>query len=204
MILLAFSAALVGLIHSLAPGHWLPVVLTTKSRRWPIRTALLGALVAASGHILISIALGSAVIAIGAHFIVNYEESIEHWGGLLLVAFGISYGAYAYFNHHSCHGHTHHGPEPKKNGAPFLFLFSLGFSPCVAVVPLFIAAAGKGNLAVVISMIAFALGVIGALASATVLVSLGIMKLDHPWLEHYGDVITGLTVALIGAVLFLV
>jgi cytochrome c biogenesis protein CcdA len=201
MILLALSAAFVGLVHSLAPGHWLPVVIMTKTRRWPTRTALLGALTAASGHIILSIVLAIVGIEIGAHVLTQYEAQIENYAGLLLIAFGLIYSLVMFTRHSSCHGHTHHGPKPDSK-APFLFLFSLGFSPCVAVLPVFVAAATRGSAALVASLAGFAFGVVGALSSATLLVRFGVMKLDHPVLEHYGDVITGLSVALLGVVLF--
>jgi hypothetical protein len=51
------------------------------------------------------------------------------------------------------------------------------------------------------SLLGFALGVLAALVGSTVLVFLGGMKLDHPFLEHYGEVITGVGVALIGFLL---
>jgi hypothetical protein len=52
-------------------------------------------------------------------------------------------------------------------------------------------------------MVGFALGVILALVGATLVVTLGIMKVDHPLLEHYGDVMTGVAVFLMGIFLFL-
>ncbi len=41
-----------------------------------------------------------------------------------------------------------------------------------------------------------------ALAGATFAVTLGILKLDHPVFEHYGDVLTGGAVALMGVILY--
>jgi cytochrome c biogenesis protein CcdA len=202
MLLIAGSAAFVGLVHSLAPGHWLPVLLTVKSQRWPIKKAVVGALLAASGHVILSVILGLVTIFVGAKLLVGNEDKIESYGGLALMAFGVIYGTVAYFKHSSCHGgHNHHGPEAPRRG-PYLFLFSLGFSPCVAVIPVFAAAATQGHAATVLSMVGFSLGVISALVGATVLVSLGMMKLDHPLLEHYGDVITGGGVALMGLALY--
>lgn len=204
MISVVSLAAFVGFVHSIAnPGHWLPVVLMTKSRRWNRRTALLGSLAAASGHIVVSIALALVGIGIGAQVLSEETlEEIERHSGLALAAFGLAYAVWAYFRHSSCHGHTHHGPKPEKRKAPFLFLFSLGFSPCVAVIPVFAAAAPLGLHVLLLTLLAFALGVISALAGATLLGSFGIMKLDHPILEHYGDVITGAGVVIMGLILF--
>ena len=204
MILLALSAAFVGLVHSLAPGHWLPVILVTKTQRWSVQKGLLGALVTASGHIFLSIALAMVAIAIGAQLFTAHEQEIERYSGLLLLAFGIVYALFAFNRHSHCVGHTHHGPNPTPKRGPYLFLFLSGFSPCVAALPIFMAAATLGKAALLITMGAFALGVASALAGATVLVSMGLMKLDHPLFEHYGDVITGVGVALMGLVLFFV
>lgn len=203
MIFLAASAALVGFLHSLAPGHWLPVVLLAKSRRWDLRTALLGAFTAASGHILISILVGAASLLIGSQVFDGIEEDAERWGAYLLIGFGVVYALVSYFRHSHCHGHTHHGPDPRSKKAPFLFLFSIGFSPCIAALPVFGAAAGLGSVATLVTMAAFAGGVLMALGGATVLVSKGVAKLDHPWLEHHGDLITGLAIVLMGTILFL-
>ena len=210
MIFLLISAAFVGLVHSLTPGHWLPIVLMAKTQRWPLRTALAGAVVTASGHVFISILLGIAPMMVGVHFITQSEAQIERYAGLLLAVFGVLYAIWAYTRHSKCHGHTHHGPQPpdpkntkgKGRVSPFVFLFSLGFSPCVAVLPVFAAAAAEGTAAVLMSMVAFAAGVLFALIGATLVVSLGVMKLDHPLFEHYGDVIVGGGVTLMGLILF--
>lgn len=201
MLILAGSAAFVGFVHSLAPGHWLPILITVKSQRWPLRKAVIGALLAASGHVILSSVFGVIAIELGARLLSSHEEQIESYGGLLLFVFGLAYAVYSYFRHHSCHGHGHHGPQRNKVH-PYLFLFSLGFTPCVAVLPVFAAASLKGALAMAFSVAAFSGGVICALVGATVLVSLGIMKLDHPILDHYGDVITGFGVALMGWILY--
>ncbi len=212
MILLALSAGLVGLIHSLAPGHWLPVVLLAKSRKWGLRKAILGALVACSGHILISITLAALAIQMGSAYLAKLdlekqEHQIEHYSGILLMIFGLIYSWVAYQRHSRCKGHTHHGPSlgpslAKKEKGPYLFLFSLGLSPCVAVLPLFIAAAPFGILSLLLSVAAFIFGVVLALVGSTVLVSMGLMKLDHPLFEHFGDVMTGFCVSAMGIILF--
>jgi cytochrome c biogenesis protein CcdA len=202
MMILAFSAIFVGFVHSLAPGHWLPVVLLAKTRKWPLKTAVLGAVVAAIGHISLSIGLGVASIWIGVHFLSQYEGVIERYAGLALAAFGLFYAAFAFFRHSRCHGHTHHGPDPKAKKEPFLFLFSLGFSPCIAVLPIFAAAASEGIAAICFTLAAFAVGVLASLMGSTIVVSLGLVKLDHPLFEHYGDVITGVGVAILGIILF--
>jgi len=202
MILLASSAAVVGFIHALAPGHWLPVVLVAKTRRWRLRLALLGAVSAAAGHVLVSSAVGVGSIFLSARLLPGGEETIERYAALMLTVFGVGYAAVGYFRHSSCHGHEHHGPKPRGAKAPLLFLFGIGLSPCVAALPLFLAASARGWADAAATMAAFATGVLAALGGATAAVTLGLVKLDHPVFEHYGDVLTGISVALLGVILF--
>ncbi|MCM2324213.1 MAG: hypothetical protein NDJ90_13225 [Oligoflexia bacterium] len=202
MSFLLFTAAGIGFIHSLAPGHWLPVALMARSRKWSRRLALGGALVTASGHILISLTLAAAGIWIGAHFVHGREEDLERYGALLLVVFGLAYAVISLFRHSRCHGHSHHGPAPSANKGPFLFLFGLGLSPCVAAFPIFVAAAAISRLAVISSMLAFAFGVILASTVASQLALRGLSYLDHPILEHHGDVLTGAGIVTMGVVLY--
>lgn len=199
MLLLVASAAFVGFVHSLAPGHWLPVALLAKSRRWPLRKALLAAAVAGSGHILVSNSLGLLAIFGGMAF---DHERVEKFGSLLLVVFGAIYAGYAWFTHHRCHGHAHHGPDPRKQRRPFLFLFSLGFSPCAAVVPVFVAAALQGPGPTLAAMGLFSVGVLAALSLAVTASLRGTASFDHPLLEHYGDVITGVSLMITGTAFY--
>jgi hypothetical protein len=199
---LLFSAAFVGFVHSLSPGHWLPVVLMVKARKWDTAQAAFGAVVAASGHIFVSISLGFVALFIGTRFFEPHLHEIEEHAGLILILFGVAYAIYSRYHHRHCHGHEHHGPDPRASGkAPYVFLFSLGFSPCFAVLPVFGTAIGSGSAVLLGAMVAFAVGVLGALLGGSLLVSRGLVKLDHPVFEHYGDVITGLGVAAMGILL---
>ena len=201
--LLALSAAFVGFIHSLSPGHWLPVVLMVKARKWNHAQAALGAFVASAGHIFVSVGLGFAGLVIGKSFFGSHLHELEEHAGLILIFFGLVYAVYSRFYHRHCHGHEHHGPDPRRSQkAPYVFLFSLGFSPCFAVLPVFATAIGAGSLVLLGTMAAFAVGVATALMGGSLLVSRGLVKLDHPVFEHYGDVITGLGVAAMGFILF--
>ncbi len=202
--LLALSAAFVGLVHSLSPGHWLPVVLMVKARKWDLAHAAFAALVAASGHIFVSLGLGIIGAIVGHSFFGPHLHEVEEHAGIILVVFGLTYAVYSRFQHRHCHGHEHHGPDPKKaNKAPYLFLFSLGFSPCFAVLPVFATAIGMGTAVLFASMVAFSIGVLIAMIGGSLLVSHGIIKLDHPLFEHHGDLITGLGVAAMGVILML-
>ena len=202
MLTFAFSAAVIGAVHSFSPGHWLPVVLLAKARKWGLARAMAGASITALGHVVSSGVMGVVVVAAGLNLITQFEESVEKYGALGLILFGISYAVYSYFYHSQCVGHTHHGPNPRKTRMPVLFLFGIGLSPCMAALPLFVASSGSGGLLqMMLTLAAFAGGVLIALLSATLLFSKGLMKLDHPIFEHYGDMLTGLGVSFVGLLL---
>ncbi|MEN9724469.1 MAG: hypothetical protein RJB38_2455 [Pseudomonadota bacterium] len=207
MLILMSSAAFVGFMHSLAPGHWLPVVLLAKGRRWSPGTAAAASLVTASGHIFLSLLLISAALALGLTFLHQYEHVIEAYAGLGLGLFGVGYAFWSYRRHSRCHGHTHHGPQPPEKDRTFkrtlVFLFSVGLSPCVAVFPIFVASMPYGWTGWLLTSLAFSAGVSAALVGSSLVVSAGAIKLDHPIFEHFGDVLTGIGVAILGVVLFL-
>ncbi len=185
------------------PGHWLPIVLLAKARKWDRSIAFAGAAVAASGHILLSLLLGLGAIFIGGKLITLDESTTDLYSAYGLIIFGLLYALQAYFRHSKCHGHTHHGPNPEHVKVPLLFLFSLGLAPCAAAIPVFGAAAAHSMSAFIGSLIAFSLGVLGAFILATLTALQGILRFDHPLLEHYGDTITGCSVALMGGFLIL-
>lgn len=202
MWIVALSAALVGFIHSLAPGHWLPVVLMAKARKWNMRQAIVGASIAALGHILIASGIGIAAHTLGAHFIAEKVEAWEPVAAFCLIVFGVSYSFISLFYHRKCHGHEHHGPVYKEGMLPYFFLFTVGLNPCVAVLPLFAASVGFGGLSLFVTIALFSVGALSASVGGSLLVSKGWLRLDHPLFEHYGETLTGFVVALMGAFLW--
>lgn len=191
------SALTIGFIHSLSPAHWLPIVLLGKARRWRPEVVAASSIVTGLAHIAVTAAITLVAVLAGEKILGGDFEKIETYSGWGLLAFGAIYAGLAYWNHYTCHGHGHHGPEPKGKRA-IGFLVAVGLAPCVAILPLLIAAWVKGLGGFVASTLAFSAGVFAALVFSTYVVSRGVLKLDHPFLEHYGDVVTGLGVALTG------
>lgn len=208
MILIAISAGIVGFVHSLSPAHWFPIVLVAKTKKWGPYKIFLGTAVAACGHVLVSLFIIGLGGLIGFNYFIQNEKIIEQYSGLFLVVFGLIYTAISYLTHYRCFGHTHHGVTPTelslKNREPWWFLFGIGFSPCIAVLPLFIVAFPKGFFTLLLATVFFMLGVLTSMLSASFIVVKGIMKLDHPILEHHGDLLTGFFVAAMGVVLFFI
>ena len=199
------TAAAVGALHSLSPAHWVPIVLVMKARRWPMATALLGALVVAITHIVISVGVSAIAIELGMQTLDHYEEWVERYSGAGLIGFGLIYAWFAYRRHAGCRAHAHHHPsslDPKDAARrkPFLFLFFLGLGPCVAAMPPLVAASVHGWAGIIVTSLCFSSGVLITLVGMTWLSTYPKFKLDHPFLEHYGDVLAGLGVAILGVV----
>jgi len=206
-IILILTSGAIGLFHTLAPPHWIPLAMMIRTRRWDWRQSAAGVLVAATGHVLVSGVLGGAVMYLGFEFLIHYGDEVEHKSGLVLIIFGLLYALWGWRNHHHCGSGEHHHPANpgKDNHKPYVFLFFMGLSPCVIVWPVFIEAAPLGLVWLAGAVAVFSIGVIIALSLIGFLVHHGrkLKRLDHPWLEHYGDAITGVVVALVGLIFYL-
>lgn len=202
MTLVILSAAVTGFLHSLSPSHWFPIVLLARIKKWNATQAFFGTIVAGIGHILVSLTLGLMVYSVGLHFLRRHGMEVEEKAAMILMIYGLAYAAYYFIQHRRCKGgHSHHGPNPESariKANPILFLFVMGFSPCMVVLPSFLAAAPYGLQALLLTALCFSLGVLLALSIATLGLLKHVMRLDHPWLEHYGDVLTGSVMFLFG------
>ena len=202
MIVVVLSAAFLGAVHSLAPAHWLPVVLVARAKRWTLPTAVAGALTAGAAHVLITVVLGTLGAFAGFRLLADHGETIERISGGALAAFGVGFALWSYRRHRRCGPHGHHGPRLERIlRRPFLMLFALGFTPCFSVIPVFIAAAPYGVVPIAATAAAFCAGVLATLGVATWAATTGLMNLDVPILEHHGDVVAGIGIAVAGGLL---
>src|ERR1700760_3084543 len=71
---LLLAAAGVGFGHAILPDHWVPLAVIGRTRRYPLtKVARLSGL-AGVAHVLVSLALGAVIIAVGLQF----RSSVEH------------------------------------------------------------------------------------------------------------------------------
>lgn len=201
--LMCVSALSVGFLHSLIPNHWLPVALLVRAKKWSWGKGLLAASGSALGHIFFSAGLAGICGLLEIPFLGDYEEEIEKFQGLLLLCFGVLYGILGYTRHVGCQGdHSHHGLDPQRQSGwlrgTWVFLFSVGLFPCFAALPLFMTAAAHGRQALEGTVIGFSLGVWLSFLISSLIARKGLKILDRPLLEHYGEVLTGVLIALTG------
>ena len=68
------AAAGVGFGHAVLPDHWVPLAVVGRTQRYPLsKVARLSGL-AGVAHVLVSIVLGAAIIAVGLQF----RSTVEH------------------------------------------------------------------------------------------------------------------------------
>lgn len=193
---LVVAAVTVAALHTLAPDHWMPFAALARARGWsPWRTART-TILCGLGHVTVSAALGIAALFAGLAVIKAVGTRLENQAIYLLIAFGTIYmiwGLWRSFrrdHHHHDHGLTEWS---------LFLLFSA--DPCVAVIPMIMAAAGLGWGAVGVVVIAYEVATIGTMVALVTAAHAGARALRAPWLDRYGDATAGALIVTLGATL---
>jgi nickel/cobalt transporter (NicO) family protein len=105
--LLAASAG-VGFGHAVLPDHWVPLAVIGRARRYPLSKVARLSGIAGIAHVLISIVLGAAIIAIGLQFRSTVQSAQDTIIGLLLIVTGIGFVALELVGLGHRHGHADH------------------------------------------------------------------------------------------------
>lgn len=211
---LVLTTIVTALVHTLIPDHWLPFVLVSRAERWTTRRTVLMIVASASLHVLLSIALGLAVVAAergASRVMVGVGERLESLTGWLLLVFGLSYMGWFLLRGghiHSFGVHPHHSPqdpEPAetrrgllKGLSGYALTFIVGFNPCILVVPCLYGAARMSTLTLVAVALSFAVSTIGSMVAVTLLGLKGTARLTSPFLTRYGEAFSGALIALVG------
>jgi ABC-type nickel/cobalt efflux system permease component RcnA len=115
------AAAGVGFGHAILPDHWAPLAVLGRTRRYPLRTVARMSGLAGTAHVLVSIALGAVIIAIGLQFRSTVERAQNAIVGSLLIATGVAFLALELTGRGHPHPHEHlrgrdheHPPEHSR------------------------------------------------------------------------------------------
>jgi sulfite exporter TauE/SafE len=228
--LLAGTAATIGLVHTIfGPDHYLPFIVLSKARKWGAGKTVLITFLCGLGHILSSVLLGFAGIAIGAA--IFSIEAIESFRGEIAVWFLMAFG-FTYFiwgihralrsrqhvhthvhENGESHTHTHshindhshvHG-DKSHSMTPWILFIIFVFGPCEPLIPLVMYPAAEHNM----TSVALVASIFGVTTIATMLAIVlaayyGLSKISVPRLERYSHALAGLAILLCGvAVKFL-
>ena len=198
---LAVAAASVGALHSLAPDHWVPIAAVARARDWSARRTSRVALACGFGHVTVSVALGLAALVTGEAAVRGLGDRSGAIASALLILFGLIYAAWG--ARHVLHGHRHaHGRAPTTAWALFLIYCA---DPCVAVVPILLAAAPLSRAATAAIVIVYEAATIATMVVLTAIARVGARSIRGAWVERWGDsaagaliVVTGVVVGLLG------
>jgi hypothetical protein len=229
MIALLGAAATIGAVHTiLGPDHYLPFVALARARRWSTgKTAAITAL-CGLGHVAGSVALGLVGIAAGVtlnrlEFIEGARGEVAAW---LLVAFGVTYGAWgvlrAVRNRPHTHRHIHsdgtlhvhehkherdhahvHDSEARGTTAWTLFIFFV-LGPCEPLIPLLMfPAAAHGPAATVAVAIVFGVVTIATMTAMVMASLYGLRLLPPRTAGRYAHAVAGAVIAMCGIAIHL-
>jgi nickel/cobalt transporter (NicO) family protein len=202
---LLLASVSVGSLHSLAPDHWVPFAAVARARGWSAaRTARITAL-CGFGHVTVSVLLGLLALVFGGAVLQVFGRRLESLAGILLVGFGLAYGVWGLRRvagqrlHGHAHAHYDHVHDPSRVTAWGLFLF-FSADPCVAVVPILVAAAPLGLAPATAVVVLYELGTILTMLALVVPARAGAAVLRAPWLDRYGDAVAGGLIVTVGLV----
>ena len=195
---LALAAASVGALHSMAPDHWVPFAALARARGWSAWKTARITLACGLGHVTVSAALGVLALMLGMEAIQIFGQRLEAAAGLLLVAFGLTYGIWGLRKamHERLDHHSHHVDSSKLTAWTLFLLFSA--DPCVAVMPILFAAAPLGAAQAAGVVLIYEVATLGAMIPLVLISRAGIARLNWHWLEHYADGAAGGIIAVVG------
>jgi ABC-type nickel/cobalt efflux system permease component RcnA len=223
--MLALSAAAIAFVHTvLGPDHYLPFVAMGRARGWSLSWTLRITLLCGAGHLVGSVALGLAGIALGIQlssltWLEGIRGSLAAW---LLIGFGLAYTAWGLrqarrnrrhthwhhhdgvthvheHSHHDAHAHVHEPEGRTKSFTPWVLFVIFILGPCEPLIPLLMYPAARSDPTGIIVVTA----VFGVITVATMLVAVaiamsGLKAFSSGRFERYGQALAGATIMACG------
>jgi ABC-type nickel/cobalt efflux system permease component RcnA len=229
---MAVSAVATAVFHILVPDHWLPFVLIGRARHWGIRRTATVSGVSALIHVALSIVLGIVTLAVGRQITEWIGHGLERASGVLLIAFGAGYALWAWRKgghfhpggarlhrdvaSEACDGeegpgdatHLHyHADDAWIRGeggkSEWVLAGIVGLNPCILLLPLLLAVAEHGALAVTAVTLAYALPTVFLMVGLSVVGVAAARMLPVPGIARYMEALSGVLIALTGVAFFL-
>lgn len=125
--LLVGAVATVGVLHTIVPDHWVPIILIARQQGWTRGQTARRSFMAGIGHVLSTLVIAIVVWVAGVVFAQRFGHYVDTAASLALVGFGgwIAIASLLEMrkgSHGHSHGHSHfhratdgvHGPELQK------------------------------------------------------------------------------------------
>jgi nickel/cobalt exporter len=188
---LPLAAASVGALHTLAPDHWMPFAALARARGWTPARAVRTTVLCGLGHVTVSAILAIAALSVGLGAAELIGGKLASLAPALLMLFGTVYMLWGLRPHR--HRHEQHGATEWS----LFVLFSS--DPCVALIPLIIAASGGGWTLIAAVIAAYEIGTIASMSILVVTAHAGARVVRFHLFDHYGDAIAGGLIVTVGA-----
>ncbi|HEX2835728.1 MAG TPA: hypothetical protein VHW00_22125 [Thermoanaerobaculia bacterium] len=218
LVALMITAGSVGALHSLAPDHWVPFAALARARNWtPLRTARL-AFLCGFGHVTVSALFGVLAVVLGREAVETYGATMQSMAPLLLIGFGVAYMIWGLWrisrrrlmhqvdhlegvSHDHGHGHHHHHRPGMTEWGLFLLFCA---DPCIALIPMIVAASAGGWVAVLSVILVYELATIAAINVLVYGAHAGARQVRFAWVDRYGDVLAGAMILAVGTFVTLI
>lgn len=198
---LIIATFLIALTHAILPNHWMPFALTGRGQKWGLTKTIFVTVIASLGHSLITGILGTIIAIMGFQITKHTESYAESISGIILIIIGIVFFITGRLRS-STHDHNH---SKFSDRAIVISLFlMLTCSPCVAVLPLFLAASSfNWGMLVLLSLI-LSFTTVSCTTGLTILAYKGVTKINLCAIENYEKEIIGGILSLLGVVFLLI
>ena len=195
---LILTAALIGSIHTLAPDHWVPFAALGRARGWSAWRTARTTFFCGFGHVTVSAALGILALIVGLEAVHALDSRIESYATLLLIAFGVVYMLWGFWRS-SVHAHARRDSTTSEWA---LFVVYCA-DPCVAVIPLIMAASAGGWMSVALVTLAYEIATIATMIVLATGLLHGVKRMTLHWADHYGDALAGGVIVFVGVAMMI-
>jgi len=211
LLALTATAAAVGALHTVAPDHWVPFAALARSRGWSARRTARITVLCGFGHVTVSALLGVLAMFAGLEAVHAFGSRLEDHAIFLLIGFGLIYmiwGLRRSFRrdplavlhpHHHHHAHGHNDHDHGLTEWSLFLLFSA--DPCVAVIPMIMAASSGGWAGVLSVVIVYEAATIATMVAFVLAARAGVSALRFAWIDRFGDAVAGGLIVVLGTVL---
>lgn len=200
---LALTAATVGSLHTLAPDHWMPFAALARARKWSALKTARVTFLCGFGHVTASAVLGVIGLFIGMDVVAALGMRLESVATLILIGFGLLYCVWGVRRavgvqlHGHAHPHYDHVHDLEKTTQWTLFLI-FSADPCVAVIPIMIAAASLSAAHIAAIVVVYEIATIAAMIVLVLPARSGVQLLKGRWIERWGHAMAGAVIAVVG------
>jgi ABC-type nickel/cobalt efflux system permease component RcnA len=106
--LLVATVAAVGVLHTLVPDHWAPLVVVGRQQGWSVARTARAAAIAGFGHVVTTLMIGILLWLLGAALAVRYGHAVNLAAAIALIGFGAWIAVAGWRELRSAgHGHSH-------------------------------------------------------------------------------------------------